>query len=168
MQVQAVRKHHGMLRCTYVPQSTIQRSNLRGMKSGCCASGRMERKSLQSSISRPCHRASRSRSSHVWRNCGGESNAITKNSSKRLDSTTGRVAAGEAFISSTTLCAVAHAFLVLRRAIFPPQLPRKLDTSGRSYGAPAGPRSSHREMPMLSTNPRSRDTSSRTLENVIK
>ena len=72
------------------------------------------------------------------------------------------------FHHHVTLCAVAHAFLVLRRAIFPPQLPRKLDTSGRSCGAPASPRASHREMPMLSTNLRSRDTTSRTLENVIK
>ena len=98
MQAHAVHKHHGLLRCACVLRRNIQRSNLRGRKSGCCASGRMERKSLQSSIFRLCHRVPRSTSSYVWQNYDGESNVTTKNSSRRSGSTTGRVATGEAFI----------------------------------------------------------------------
>jgi SRSO17 transposase len=66
-----------------------------------------------------------------------------------------------------TLCAVAHGFLALRRALFPPQDP-SLDTSDGPQSNAAGALAHDRHLPTLPTIcPRS-GTSARTIENVIK
>lgn len=65
-----------------------------------------------------------------------------------LDHWEGRTWKG--FHHHVTLCAAAHAFLVLRRALFPPEHPRELDTANRSGRPPAGSPAKHRHVPTMS------------------
>lgn len=65
-----------------------------------------------------------------------------------LDHYEGRTWRG--FHHHATLCAAAHAFLALRRALFPPQPTRKLDPSSRPSRASAGSPPSNRGLPAVS------------------
>jgi SRSO17 transposase len=82
-----------------------------------------------------------------------------------LDHFEGRTWRG--FHHHATLCAVAHGFLALRRALFPPEDP-SLDTSDGPQSDAADPPAAHRLLPALpKARPRS-GSSARRLENVIK
>jgi SRSO17 transposase len=63
-----------------------------------------------------------------------------------LDHFEGRTWRG--FHHHATLCAIAHGFLALRRALFPPE-PSEMDSSARSTGAAAGPALVGRDLPSL-------------------
>jgi SRSO17 transposase len=63
-----------------------------------------------------------------------------------LDHFEGRTWRG--FHHHATLCAVAHGFLALRRALFPPE-PCEVDSPARTTRAPAGPAHVGRDLPAL-------------------
>ena len=64
-----------------------------------------------------------------------------------LDHFEGRTWRG--FHHHATLCAVAHGFLALRRALFPPE-PSEMDARSRATRAPAGPAVVGRDLPFMS------------------
>ena len=64
-----------------------------------------------------------------------------------LDHFEGRTWRG--FHHHATLCAVAHGFLALRRALFPPE-PSEMDPLSRTTGAPTGPAVVGRDLPSMS------------------
>jgi SRSO17 transposase len=82
-----------------------------------------------------------------------------------LDHFEGRTWRG--FHHHATLCAVAHGFLALRRALFPPQ-DSPLDTADGPTRHAAGSAAQDRRLPALSQAHRRPRASSRTLANVIK
>lgn len=71
-----------------------------------------------------------------------------------LDHFEGRTWRG--FHRHATLCAVAHGFLALRRALFPP-IPSEVDAAGGQKAAPAAAAGAHRLVPAVhATDPRAR------------
>jgi SRSO17 transposase len=82
-----------------------------------------------------------------------------------LDHFEGRTWRG--FHHHATLCAVAHGFLALRRALFPPE-DSSVDAAYGPQGDAAGPAAPDRLLPALPTIRRCTGTSARTLEDVIK
>lgn len=82
-----------------------------------------------------------------------------------LDHFEGRTWRG--FHHHATLCAVAHGFLALRRALFPPQ-DRALDASDGSPGDAADSLAADRRLPAVSPPRKRSGASARGLENVIK
>lgn len=83
-----------------------------------------------------------------------------------LDHFEGRTWRG--FHHHTTLCAVAHGFLALHRALSPPEHSRKLDSRRRTTRPSADSDSTNRGLPAVPAALRSKPSAPRTLENVIK
>jgi SRSO17 transposase len=71
------------------------------------------------------------------------------------------------FHHHATLCAVAHAFLALRRALFPPE-EESLDTSDGQSRPSAAPASTNRVLPFVPPAARSLETTTRSVENLIE
>jgi len=82
-----------------------------------------------------------------------------------LDHFEGRTWRG--FHHHATLCAVAHGFLALRRALFPPAL-TEVDAPDGATSPPTSAASSNRNVPALPTNRRLPRTTARAVQNVIK
>ena len=64
------------------------------------------------------------------------------------------------------LCAVAHGFLALRRALFPPE-EDTVDAAGSSPSTPAGATAAARHLPALPPQRRRREPSAGAVENVM-
>ncbi len=71
------------------------------------------------------------------------------------------------FHHHATLCAIAHAFLALRRALFPPEQD-SMDTSDGPTGVATGTASQNRLLPSLPSAARPRRATTRSFENVIE
>jgi SRSO17 transposase len=71
------------------------------------------------------------------------------------------------FHHHAVLCAVAHGFLALRRALFPPDR-YALDAAGSEAPAPAGPAAVGRDLSLVPTRGRARELAARALQNVIE
>ena len=82
-----------------------------------------------------------------------------------LDHFEGRTWQG--FHHHAALCAAAHAFLALRRALFPP-VPRAVDTRRRPTASAAAAAHTAAQLPVVRTRDHRRASSARSVENVIK
>jgi hypothetical protein len=82
-----------------------------------------------------------------------------------LDHFEGRTWQG--FHHHAALCAAAHAFLALRRALFPP-VPRTVDTRRRPTAFAAAAPSTTSQLPVVRTHDHRRASSARSVANVIK
>jgi SRSO17 transposase len=71
------------------------------------------------------------------------------------------------FHHHTTLCAVAHAFLALRRALFPPEA-TEMDASDGAQVPPAGATSARRLLPALPATRRRTSSAARAVADVIE
>jgi len=82
-----------------------------------------------------------------------------------LDHFEGRTWPG--FHHHAALCAAAHAFLALRRALFPPA-PRAVDTRRRTTASAAASAQTAAQLPVVRTRDHRRASSARSVENAIK